>query len=299
MPEELMNLKYGTRIIFDRNIDNYFKRSLFISTQKLPEPEAKEKTTEKNIFDEYFELINFPLLFGFIHKVFKSRTTWGFTFQHKNFSYGVLAVTCLIVAFLSLISTLLPLTVAKVNSLNQHQSAEEIEKVNRQRGQEREAQLKQYEIDPAKEQGMPKDFKLFIPKIGLVSDISPSVDLENEEDYKKQLLTTGVAHAKGSYFPGQKGSVFLFAHSTDTIFNIARFNAKFFSLGELKNGDEILITYLGKDYKYLVIDRQVINPEQVDLIRDAGDDLILMTCTPPGTDWQRLTIFARQQPIDS
>lgn len=300
MKKRQIEFKPGVITLFDREIDNEFGGSLLLKNQETPLSEDKEA---KEIGKEYLDLIDFPLLFNFlwlklkliVEKLFYSddavvnKGIPAFSFKLPSKS---LAIIFLLVSFLSLSSILLPLAIAKINAINQQGKAEEIAMVNKKLAEERAAQLKLYEIDPAKEQAATKDFKLFIPKIGLDSDISPSVNLDNEEDYKRELLTTGIAHAKGSYFPGQKGSVFLFAHSTDTIFNIARFNAKFFSLGELENGDEIRITYRGKDYKYAVSGKQIIEPDQVDLIRNSGNALILMTCTPPGTDWQRLVIFA-------
>lgn len=280
--------------INDNNNQDAFNSTMV----SLPEPASK------NIFKRYLELLDFSLLFNFlkakskvlIEKLFYSEKVTRVKPVLKLPS-GSLAIIFLLISFLSLSSILLPLVVGKINSLNQQARAEEIQKTNQKLEEERAAQVKLYEIDPTKELAISKDYKLFIPKIGLESDISPSVDLDSEEDYKKQLLTTGVAHAKGSYFPGQSGSVFLFAHSTDTVFNIAQFNAKFFSLGELQNGDVIQVTYQGKDFKYSVVDKQIIEPDQVDLVRNSGNALILMTCTPPGTDWQRLIIFAEEQAI--
>ena len=137
------------------------------------------------------------------------------------------------------------------------------------------------------------EFKLVIPKIELESEIVPNVDSTNEASYKEQLMK-GVAHANGSYFPGQTGPIFLFAHSTDTVFNIEQFNAKFFTLKDLEIGDEILINYKGKLYKYNVSEKQIINPDQLDLIREMNASLILSTCFPPGTNWQRLIISAQE-----
>lgn len=137
------------------------------------------------------------------------------------------------------------------------------------------------------------EFKLVIPRINLESIVVPNVDSTNEGTYKEQLMI-GVAHANGSYFPGQSGPIFLFAHSTDTILNIEQYNAKFFALKDLEIGDEILINYKGKLHKYLVSEKQVINPDQLDVIRNLNVSLILSTCFPPGTNWKRLIISAKE-----
>lgn len=140
------------------------------------------------------------------------------------------------------------------------------------------------------------EFKIYIPKIGLESDIVPNVDTTSEEIYK-QKLQYGVAHANGSYFPGQEGMVFLFAHSTDSIANMLVYNAKFMDIYQLDIGDVVHINYQGKLYQYNISDKQVINPQDVELVRQTNSNLVLSTCWPLGTNWQRLVLFA--QLIDS
>lgn len=136
-----------------------------------------------------------------------------------------------------------------------------------------------------------KDFRLIIPKINLESVVVKDVDPGNVTEYREQLKN-GVAHALGSYLPGEDGTMFLFAHSTDTVFNITNYNAKFFAAKELMVGDEILVKYGDRTYKYIVTNKAVINPGDLDRVRNSGSDLVLSTCFPPGTDWQRLVVFA-------
>jgi len=143
-----------------------------------------------------------------------------------------------------------------------------------------------------------REFRITISKIDLSSDITPNVDLADEKVYKQKLLhETGVAHALGSYFPGENGPIYLFAHSTDTLANIPLFNAKFYSLQNLELEDEIEIAYHGKNYKYAIKSKQIIKPEDISIIQSTNYKLILQTCWPPGTDWQRLIIFA--DPVDN
>lgn len=207
------------------------------------------------------------------------------------------AVTCLIVAILSIGSILLPLSTAQIGSMIQKSNAQKTEAVKQLEPTPDPQKLlaQSLEVDPSKDAQVSTEFVLEVPGIGLVSDIAPNVDLDNEEVYKQKLKETGVAHAKGSYFPGEAGPVYLFAHSTDTVFNISAFNAKFFALKDLAEGDEIKINYHGTMHTYKVTSRTIINPTELDTIRDSTSDLILQTCWPPGTDWQRLIVFAQEQ----
>ena len=136
------------------------------------------------------------------------------------------------------------------------------------------------------------DFYITIPKINIDSKIVANVDTTSMDEYQTKLLDNGVAHAKGSYLPGQDGPVVLFAHSTDSIANIVRFNAKFFAAKDLISGDEIVIQFNHKFYRYRVRGSSVIDPKDLDHVRESNADLVLSTCYPPGTSWQRLIIFA-------
>ena len=139
------------------------------------------------------------------------------------------------------------------------------------------------------------DFTLSIPKIGLTSSVIPEVDPTDQKAYDK-VLKVGVAQASGSYLPGQGGLVYLFSHSTDSLADIAAYNAKFFYLKDLKIGDDVYIQFEGAKYHYRITDRQIIDPSNIAAIQHSKADLILATCYPPGTDWQRLVLSAIQLP---
>lgn len=136
-----------------------------------------------------------------------------------------------------------------------------------------------------------KEFNILIPKIDVQSEIIPNVDASNEDSYAEELKK-GVAHAASSYFPGEKGPVVLFSHSTDSLLNVEQYNAKFYALKNLEIGDQIKINFRSKRFNYKVSKKIIINPNELDNIRKTDAALILSTCWPPGTSWQRLIIFA-------
>lgn len=147
--------------------------------------------------------------------------------------------------------------------------------------------------EEAKMLGVDSYFSIVIPKIDAKSNIIANVDTANEREYSDALMK-GVAHAQGTYFPGQGKPVFLFAHSTNSSFNIARYNAVFYLLSKLKPGDQIYVFFADKKYTYRVSSSQVTDPSDISFLRDTGntEKLYLMTCTPPGTAWNRLFVIA-------
>lgn len=124
-----------------------------------------------------------------------------------------------------------------------------------------------------------------IPKIKAVAKIVENVDPWDRKIYEKALME-GVAQAKGM-------KNFLFAHSSLPPWKMTRTNTPFLRLGELKNGDQIIIHKDGIDQTYVVVDKKEVWPNEVEVLLNSKDVLILQTCTPLGTDWKRLLIFAR------
>lgn len=137
------------------------------------------------------------------------------------------------------------------------------------------------------------NFDIIIPKIGANSRIIANVNPADEKIYLK-ALKKGVAHTLGTAFPGQKGHIFLFAHSTDYIWNVGTYNAVFYLLYKLKVGDEIDLFYRGRRYIYQMTGRRIVNPSQVEYLmaKSNKEFLTLQTCWPPGTTLKRLLVFA-------
>lgn len=136
-------------------------------------------------------------------------------------------------------------------------------------------------------------FGIIIPKIAANAAIFPNVDAGNADSYLK-VLKNGVAHAAGTVFPGVKGNIYLFAHSTDNFWNVGRYNAIFYLLKELETGDEIDVFFQGVRHVYRVTNKSIVNPSETHYLTQAlpYEQLTLQTCWPPGTTMKRLLIFA-------
>lgn len=139
-------------------------------------------------------------------------------------------------------------------------------------------------------------FGIIIPKFGANAPIFPNVDAGQEEVYLP-ILQEGVAHAAGTVFPGVSGNIFLFAHSTDNFWNVGRYNAIFYLLKELENGDEVDVFFKGVRHVYRVTDKIIVDPSEVYYLTEPKpyEQLTLQTCWPPGTTWKRLIILARPE----
>lgn len=138
------------------------------------------------------------------------------------------------------------------------------------------------------------DFGIVIEKINANAKVLPNVNPANEAEYVA-ALTQGVAHAKGTNFPGEVGNTYLFSHSTDAPWNIVRFNAVFYLLRELELGDRVVIFYQGRRFDYIVFDKVVAEASDISYLTNRYDKpvLTLQTCDPPGTLLKRLVVRAK------
>lgn len=144
--------------------------------------------------------------------------------------------------------------------------------------------------------GVNSYYSIVIPKIKASENIIANVDPANEKEYQ-DALSSGVAHAKGTFFPGQGKRVYLFSHSTDSPFNFARYNAVFYLLRELVPGDKVIVFFADKKYVYEVSQKHIVDAKDTSWLATDGsqEELVLQTCDPPGTTWRRLIVVAKPQ----
>lgn len=138
------------------------------------------------------------------------------------------------------------------------------------------------------------DFSIMIPKIGASTKVYPNINPANEKEFLP-VLQKGIAHAKGTVFPGFSGNTYLFAHSTDNWWNVGRYNAVFYLLKNLSKGDDVIVFFENKRHDYVVTDSYVADAKDVSLIKAAQtgeEQLVLQTCWPPGTTWKRQIVIA-------
>jgi len=140
-------------------------------------------------------------------------------------------------------------------------------------------------------------YKIIIPKIQAEADVRENVSPFDQAEYNRVLKENVVAQASGSFPPGSGvgRSTYIFAHSTNAGPSSVRNNAVFYLLGKLEVDDQIVINYHGNHKNYRVYEKKVVKPNVLDFLT-YGDPtrevLILQTCWPIGTDWNRLLVLA-------
>lgn len=121
--------------------------------------------------------------------------------------------------------------------------------------------------------------KISIPRIKL-----RAVVLEGATPHS---LLLGPAHMTGSAVPGDLGNSVIAGHR-DTFFR---------GVHNLRTGDEIYILRNGKQFRYIVAQKKVVEPTDLSVLRASNDgELTLITCYPThaiGPAPQRLIIIAK------
>lgn len=111
------------------------------------------------------------------------------------------------------------------------------------------------------------------------------------EGSEESSLQRGVGHIIGTSLLCQKGNIVLSAHR-DTFFK---------PLSNIKPNDEIILTTLKGYCRYQVDSIRVVEPDNIDVINDTGEDILtLITCYPfnyIGNAPQRFIVRAHNIPL--
>jgi LPXTG-site transpeptidase (sortase) family protein len=208
-----------------------------------------------------------------------NRNNWTF-FQYFGLSLIIFSIGALFSAIWPFIK--LDLRLVRL-PWNQHQAAQAIESDLRPL-----TQADGTEIKPVN-----KDFSIIIPTIGVNAPIIAGVNPVSKAGYTQALLY-GVAHSSTSYYPNQNGTVYLFSHSTNYEWYVKDLNAVFYLLKNVKLGDYVVLFYLGNRYTYAIRESKVVSAKEVSYLTPqyGKRELILQTCWPPGTAYERMLVFA-------
>ena len=108
-------------------------------------------------------------------------------------------------------------------------------------------------------------------------------------------LDKGVVYYPGSVFPGQNGQIIILGHSAPANWPKIKHDWVFSDLNNLNYGDEIRLYFDHKEYVYYVREKKILAKGQeitpTPLVTN-GNVLVLVSCWPPGKDYQRIAVQA-------
>jgi LPXTG-site transpeptidase (sortase) family protein len=141
-----------------------------------------------------------------------------------------------------------------------------------------------------------KQNTLEIPKISISVPIVFATSTDSNVIHSQ--LDSGVVYYPGSVYPGQIGQIIILGHSAPPGWPTIKHDWVFTDLDKLAEGDTIMIDLNGKQYTYIVKQKSIIKrgadiPK--DNLSETNNVLTLISCWPPGKDYQRITVQAELQ----
>lgn len=138
-----------------------------------------------------------------------------------------------------------------------------------------------------------KQNTLEIPKIAISVPIVFATS--TNKDALAKNLDTGVVYYPGSVYPGQTGQAIILGHSAPPGWPKIKHDWVFTDLDKLVPGDTILIDLNNQQYIY-VVKQKIIIQRGADVPEDGSaannNVLTLISCWPPGKDYQRIAVQA-------
>ncbi|MGH9135653.1 MAG: class E sortase [Acidimicrobiales bacterium] len=120
--------------------------------------------------------------------------------------------------------------------------------------------------------------RIRIPAIGVDEVVVEGVSVGD--------LRAAPGHYPGTPLPGQPGNAAIAGHRTTN-------GAPFADVDELAPGDEIVLKTTQGTFRYQVAGQQIVRPDQVEILEDAGDDrLTLTSCHPKYSARKRIVVTA-------
>ena len=145
---------------------------------------------------------------------------------------------------------------------------------------------------------LPSEARLVIDEIGVNAPIVFNVP--NNTDLIYDQLENGVVHYSITAKPGMPGTGIILGHSSAYPWYKGDYGAVFALLSKLKPGDRFYVQYSDdRSFFYEVKESLVFNPfktdERLNAIEGAtGNNLILVSCFPVGTNYLRIAVRAQQ-----
>lgn len=153
-------------------------------------------------------------------------------------------------------------------------------------------------IDPNKPKdqqnplGNLEDNHLYIPSLNINAPIVWGIAADGILDN----LKNGVVQFGGSSMPDGPGNIFITGHSSYYWWFKSDYKNIFALLANIKEGDQIIITYKGEPYIYKVTETMTVKPSDISVIDSRGKrEATLMTCVPVGTNISRFIVKAELQ----
>ncbi|MCX6811892.1 MAG: sortase, partial [Candidatus Berkelbacteria bacterium] len=134
-----------------------------------------------------------------------------------------------------------------------------------------------------------EDNHLYIPSLNINAPIVWGISADGILDN----LKNGVVQFGSSSTPDGSGNIFITGHSSYYWWIKSDYKHIFALLPNIKEDDQVIVTYKGEPYIYKVTETMTVKPSDVSVIDSRGKrEVTLMTCMPVGTNISRFIVKA-------
>ncbi len=141
-----------------------------------------------------------------------------------------------------------------------------------------------------------KDNSIEIPALALVTPLVIGQNT-NVADLEKDL-DKGAVYYPGSVLPGENGQIVVLGHSAPPNWPHIKHDWVFSEINNLNAGDLIYMYFNNRQYSYQVTEKMIIKRGQEvggNGLTGKNNILTLVSCWPPGKDYQRIAVYAELQ----
>lgn len=165
--------------------------------------------------------------------------------------------------------------------------------LKQQFSQKKEIVLKVPQVELSESKFTEKSDSVEIPKLEVSA---PLIFIESSENKDITVaLKRGVVHYSQSALPGKNGQTVILGHSAPAGWPEINYDWIFSRLNELNSGDEIIVNYKNREYRYQVTKKIFLKPGEeipVQGLTNSKNMLILLSCWPPGVNLKRIAVEA-------
>lgn len=137
----------------------------------------------------------------------------------------------------------------------------------------------------------PSPTRLIVPSIGIDTNvIALGTHYNDQDELVWDTAPFAAGHHTGTANPGERGNVVISGHISSI-----KEGAVFKNLPRIAVGDGVVIITRDRDYLYQVVDREVVEPQQVAVMNPTPEEtLTIITCVPDGIYTHRLIVRAKR-----
>ena len=136
--------------------------------------------------------------------------------------------------------------------------------------------------------------KIIIEKLGVEAPVIYDMDRIDDASVQESLRH-GVLQFADTAVPGERGNIVIVGHSSNVPWAAGGYKFIFTLLDQLHTGDQVILHYQGLRYVYRVTGTKIISPYDVSVLQQTDTpQLTLITCSPAGTNKNRLVVTAEQ-----